>query len=239
MSTLLIRCAGPLQSWGTRSRFSERDTEREPSKSGIIGMLCAALGRERSEALDDLAALRMGVRVDKEGVLLRDFHTAKDVMRASGGKTQDTVLSNRYYLMDAIFLVGLEGDIELLQKLEAAIKAPIWPIFLGRKACQPGLPVNLKGGGIRAEPSLEDALKSEPDLWKQRKFSHREIGEKVFRRRLVIECLPGEEGEIRQDVPLSFMLKDRHFAVRRVYTDWIEAETAAEPEKEKEVRTCI
>ena len=34
MSTLLMRLAGPMQSWGTQSRFTVRDTGREPSKSG-------------------------------------------------------------------------------------------------------------------------------------------------------------------------------------------------------------
>ena len=73
MPTLLLRLAGPMQSWGTTSRFDERDTQLEPSKSGVIGLLCAALGRDRAESVDDLAALRMGVRVDREGVPMRDF----------------------------------------------------------------------------------------------------------------------------------------------------------------------
>ena len=34
MMSVLLRLEGPLQSWGTRSRFNHRDTEREPSKSG-------------------------------------------------------------------------------------------------------------------------------------------------------------------------------------------------------------
>jgi CRISPR system Cascade subunit CasD len=66
---LLIPCVGPMQSWGTRSRFQERDTEREPSKSGLIGLICAALGRDRNETVEDLAALKMAVRVDREGKL--------------------------------------------------------------------------------------------------------------------------------------------------------------------------
>lgn len=44
MSTLLMRLAGPLQSWGTTSRFDQRDTGKEPSKSGVIGLMAAALG---------------------------------------------------------------------------------------------------------------------------------------------------------------------------------------------------
>ena len=45
MMTLLLRLAGPMQSWGTASKFRERDTGREPSKSGVVGLLAAALGR--------------------------------------------------------------------------------------------------------------------------------------------------------------------------------------------------
>ena len=65
MATLLLRLQGPMQAWGVQSRFGVRDTGREPSKSGLIGLLCAALGREREAPLDDLASLNMGVRIDK------------------------------------------------------------------------------------------------------------------------------------------------------------------------------
>lgn len=43
MSTLLLRLAGPMQSWGTDSKFDVRRTGREPSKSGVIGLVAAAL----------------------------------------------------------------------------------------------------------------------------------------------------------------------------------------------------
>jgi len=43
MPTLLLRLAGPMQSWGLSSRFTIRDTSLEPSKSGVLGLLCAAL----------------------------------------------------------------------------------------------------------------------------------------------------------------------------------------------------
>ena len=74
MSTLLLRLAAPLQAWGINSKFDIRKTEREPSKSGVVGLLAAALGRRRDESLDDLAALKFGIRSDKEGELLKDFH---------------------------------------------------------------------------------------------------------------------------------------------------------------------
>ena len=78
MATLLLRLAAPLQSWGADSKFEIRKTNREPTKSGVIGLLAAALGlrRDETEALQRLNRLRFGVRVDQEGSLLVDFHTA-------------------------------------------------------------------------------------------------------------------------------------------------------------------
>lgn len=104
MAVLLLRLAAPLQSWGNDdSKFETRKTWREPSKSGVIGMIAAALGYKRyeTEKILELNKLRFGVRVDREGKLLRDFHTAK-----SSDKDK-TYVTYRYYLADAIFLVGL------------------------------------------------------------------------------------------------------------------------------------
>src|SRR4030043_150082 len=92
MAVLLIRLCGPMQSWGTQSRFSNRDTELEPSKSGVIGLLCAALGKPRDEreaqippSINELSALKMGVRVDREGAVKCDYHTALNVKVAKAG----------------------------------------------------------------------------------------------------------------------------------------------------------
>jgi CRISPR system Cascade subunit CasD len=148
MATLLMRLQGPLQSWGTTSRFDERDTQLEPSKSGVLGLVCAALGRDRSEPVDDLAALRMGVRVDREGVPMRDYQTATGVLIATGkADLRRTVVSPRFYLADAAFLVGLEGEDEsLLARIHNALRAPVWPLALGRKSFVPGMPVWLADG---------------------------------------------------------------------------------------------
>jgi CRISPR-associated protein Cas5/CasD subtype I-E len=135
MSVLLLRLTGPMQSWGIQSRFTVRDTGLEPSKSGVIGLLCAALGRPRHESVADLAALHMGVRVDREGRMACDYHTARDVLRAdTKSGRQETVVSYRYYLADADFLVALDGNHDLLGTLHAAVEAPKWPLYLGRKS---------------------------------------------------------------------------------------------------------
>jgi CRISPR system Cascade subunit CasD len=200
MDTLLIRLIGPMQSWGVQSRFGIRDTGRDPSKSGVIGLLCAALGRPRSAPVHDLANLRMGVRVDCEGALAVDYHTAQDVYRASGS-IKPTELSRRYFLENAAFLVGLEGPKSLLQSLHAALQNPHWMLFLGRKAFVPGAPVWLKDG-LRCEETLETALQHYPLLASTQE-------EKL---RLILEDPGGEQ--VRPDVPISFA--DRQFSNRRV-----------------------
>lgn len=108
MPTLLLRMRSPMMSWGDHSRFTIRDTRREPTKSAVVGLLCAALGRSRWEPVHDLAALKMGVRVNQEGVVQCDYHTVMDGIKSSGSKG-DTVISQRYYVADADYLVGLES----------------------------------------------------------------------------------------------------------------------------------
>jgi len=190
MHTILLRLAGPMQSWGTRSRFTERDTELEPSKSGVLGLLCAALGIDRSVwdkplqpckfTLEQLSKLRMGVRVDREGILQREFQTAGmafggqdrvGIRRADGGlEKKDVACSNRYYLADAVFLVGLEGeDADLLTSVFESLNNPTWPLFLGRKSYVPSPEVYLPVGvgvpdGLRPNEDLETALVNYPFL---------------------------------------------------------------------------
>jgi len=163
MATLLLRLAGPMQAWGTISRFDERDSGMEPSKSGVIGMICAALGRDRSLPVDDLAALRMAVRVEREGLLMRDYQTATGVLLATGKPdAKRTVVSPRFYLSDAVFLVGLEGDGSLLSSIHSALQRPVWPLSLGRKAMPPSLPVWLPEGVQQSD--LLTVLRSWPRL---------------------------------------------------------------------------
>ena len=85
MATLLLRFAAPLQSWGINSKFDRRDTYNAPTKSGIIGLLGAALGLQRNETTEFKKLtdnLRIGIRVDKEGVLLRDYQTVQSKKHA-------------------------------------------------------------------------------------------------------------------------------------------------------------
>lgn len=201
MATLLLQLAGPMQSWGTTSRFDERDTQLEPSKSGVLGLVCAALGRDRTEPVDDLARLQMGVRVDREGVLMRDFQTATGVMIATGkSDLKRTVVSPRYYLADAAFLAGLEGDDPLLlARIHDALRNPVWPLALGRKSFPPGHPVWLTDGLLKTD--LKTALSSAPRIAEPLpEHQDRPL-------RLILEH--PREGAVRLDQPIA------PFALRR------------------------
>jgi CRISPR system Cascade subunit CasD len=195
-----------------------RDTGLEPSKSGVIGLLCAAFGidREDDEGLRPLASLRMGVRVDREGSLQVDYHTAQNVLMANG-KIKNTELSNRYYLANAVFLVGLESeDLALLERLQASLHKPVWALFLGRKSFTPSEPIPLEDG-LRNGETLEQALMSYPSLRKPDK-------EKL---RVVLEDNGGPI--VRTDQPISFSRERRKFAPRRVSVTFYDA---PEPIKE-------
>lgn len=214
MATLLLRLQGPLQSWGTSSRFDERDTQLEPSKSGVLGLVCAALGRDRSEPVEDLAGLRMGVRVDREGVPMRDYQTATGVLIATGKPDlKRTVVSPRFYLADAAFLVGLQGDDEkLLEKVHGALRAPVWPLSLGRKSFVPGCPVWLPDG-LSALP-LVQALQSYPRLAQAQRV------DKQKPLRCVLE--DPAEGAVRLDQPVA-PFAERRFGPRLVKTEVVYA----------------
>ncbi len=155
MSTLLLRLAAPLQAWGLDSKFNIRKTGNVPSKSGVIGLLAAALGRGRDESVADLAALRFGVRVIRPGQLLCDYHTVSRNPNPSSAHNETDYVTKRYYLSDAVFVVGFEGSDEVfMNALEAALHRPAYPLFLGRRSCPPTLPVSL---GV-VDHELETAL---------------------------------------------------------------------------------
>lgn len=208
MSTLLLRLAGPMQSWGMKGRFTRRTTELQPTKSGIVGLLAAAVGRRRTDPVEDLAGLRMGVRVEQPGRLLRDFQTASRV-----GVTAP--LSYRYYLSDAIFLAAVEGSEELLSGIESALYAPKFPLYLGRRAFPPAGELSL---GVHAQ-TMPEVLATTP--WKASKMVMRSTSSPEVTLRVVRDTEPDEEStDVIEDVPISFDPNRRLFGSRPVVEYW-------------------
>jgi CRISPR system Cascade subunit CasD len=220
MPTLLLRLAGPMQSWGTTSRFDQRDTGKEPSKSGVIGLLAAALGIDRGDwpGLEPLARLQMAVRHDRSGTLKQDYQTAgcaatDTIIKADGKPSANGVVSRRQYLADAAFLVGLEGaGVELLKRIEERLRDPVWLLFLGRKSYVPSEPVWVDDG-LQDAPLL-DVLRRWP--WIAERRAWEQPPEK-----LLVSCESDDgSGTLRMDQPLSsFVL--RRFGARFVRSWWI------------------
>lgn len=78
MSTAVvgIRLEAAMQAWALAARGTHRDCYARPTKSGVIGLVANALGRDFADPIGDLAALRFGVRVDRPGQLEIDYHTS-------------------------------------------------------------------------------------------------------------------------------------------------------------------
>lgn len=204
MYTLLLRLSAPLQSWGIDSLYDNRDTDYYPSKSGVIGMIAAALGLLREDPLDKLTGMKFGVRIDAQGEYINDFQIT------NMGEKLNLNLSQRAYLSDAAFLAGFcTDDIKLLKEIEYGIKHPKFIIFLGRKSCPPTQPVFLK----IVEKELYQALLDEEWImpeWRQ-EMLHRK--NKNIKLRIFIE---DGKGMLKKDVPLSFNSCNRKYGYRYV-----------------------
>ncbi|MET9111940.1 type I-E CRISPR-associated protein Cas5/CasD [Streptomyces zhihengii] len=165
MTGFLLQVGGPLQAWGEHSSFTDRDTLSHPTRSGLLGMMAAALGITRHDAtlsggkagapasFDELSRLRFTVRHDRPGSRLRDFHTVggglpanRTAPTAKGGRRPPgagTIVTERHYVTDAVFTVavtapGAPNGSRLLGTCAHALEAPRWPLHLGRRSCPPG-----------------------------------------------------------------------------------------------------
>jgi CRISPR system Cascade subunit CasD len=208
----LLRLEGPLQAWSAQGKLGIRDTEREPTKSGVLGLVGAALGMPRHDesGLAELVSLQMGVRVDRAGVLLHDYHTAGGgTFRGKDYYVQGTshcVPTHRYYLQGASFVAALEGHDALVSRIALALRSPRYPPFLGRRSCPPAVPLLIGVVDGSGREALEKAaLALEPDRGPYR---------------LVLES-PSGDGDERYDVPLSFAPIERRYGTRYVTTEWV------------------
>ena len=219
MTGLLLRLAGPLQSWGEHSTFADRDTLRYPTRSGITGIFAAAQGLRRGEPLDRYAPLTLTVRIDRPGVLLADFHTTggglprgRTVPTAEGGRRAEgkaTIVTRRMYLSDAVFTVAVEGPGQLIGDLAAALRSPRWQPYLGRRSCPPDQPLLLRAAGRPgpgALPARAAARASGPTS------TARSARTSSPRNR------PAPAGTLTEvaDVPVTFSRHDRRYQLRTI-----------------------
>ncbi len=163
---LALLLDGPMQSWGHASRFDRRTTALHPTRSGVLGLIAAAMGIDK-HAPDEADQIRRFERLRVTTVALgrkdrwnhdlpmrrlEDYHTVTGIRRASGKVAADaTVQTYRHYLLDARFGVLIEGPPALLDEIATALRDPKWGVWFGRKSCLPASPVLAAGPGPRGE----------------------------------------------------------------------------------------
>ena len=209
---LALYLDSPMQAWGYQSRFNRRTSLPYPTKSGVLGILCAALGVPKSDVdtLRELAALNMEVLSLHMSSRWIDYHTvgggyepgSPNIPRiADGTRQKNAAITFREYLADAKFGVFLSGNNDLLKRCDSALRNPKWGIWLGRKACIPTSPV---AQGIFS--TQEEAI----NHFKQ--ISKGDI------QRCITDVEDFENGtDTLPDLPLNFAT--REFSVRRVCVD--------------------
>lgn len=211
MKTILLKFAGPMQSWGTDSHFETRHTDLYPSKSAAIGLIGAALGIRRDDkSICDFDSLKFAVRVDQEGSLLKDYHIARKYK--TSGDIEGTYVTDRYYLEDAVFVVAISHeDDNFIEKIYEALKRPYFQMFLGRRSI-PVLADFILGNfdcDIRA--ALEKCEWQAKDYYKKR-YNTSQKSLDVYCDKGVFDNADREI--LRQDKVISFSKKNRQFSFR-------------------------
>ncbi|MCI6272639.1 MAG: type I-E CRISPR-associated protein Cas5/CasD [Erysipelotrichaceae bacterium] len=209
MKTILLKFAGPMQSWGTSSHFETRHTDFYPSKSAIIGVISASLGYKRNddEKIRELNKISFGVRVDQQGFLMRDYHIAK---KNKKNDKFETFVTNRYYLEDAVFVVAISGENELINKIENALHYPYFQPFMGRRSLPLPADFIVAVTNKTIIESLNDCEWQAAE-WNKKKNSDKRF---VCLDLYVDHNLADGISNMRKDNVVSFSQKERKFTMR-------------------------
>lgn len=222
-AALAIYLDSPLQSWGCGSKFQQRGTESHPTKSGVVGMFCAAAGATRGsererEIISALSGSKFSVwevsskNTGGASTRIEDFHTIgggynredpADKLRISqkaDGGVGETVVTRRDYLAQAKFIAVITGETETVKKISDTLEDPAWGIWFGRKSCIPASPL-LPTVGRDMKEALSTILGR----------LESEVGPRVVQDD---ETIGGGGGWRQNDEPVSYL--ERTFHTRKV-----------------------
>lgn len=184
---LLFQLYGPMSSWGDVAVGESRVSAALPGRSALLGMLGAAAGLKRTneDQLDSLSAsVRFAVLALSTGHFMRDYHTVQvppaSALKKRPARTRrdelavpkselGTILSSRDYRGDGLYRIAVEntarGDFSL-EWLQQALLEPVFPLYLGRKACPPALPLQpqiIAAGSVLE--AFQKAAFDHPETW--------------------------------------------------------------------------
>lgn len=207
---LIFGLTASLGAMGELAGHERRGALLWPGRSTVIGLMGAALGIRRDGDFSALEALEVTVGVYDSGAPLRDYHTIETVpsaamkspnsrpeaLRVARGRT-NTSITLRDYRAGPLYGVAVAGC--GLEPLAAALNAPVFTLYLGRKSC----PLAAPPGARLVEAEGPEAALAQLILppWRQGAQLHS----------LIVE---DETGEVVHD-----RATDRacwHFAPRRV-----------------------
>ncbi|MGW0969886.1 type I-E CRISPR-associated protein Cas5/CasD [Streptomyces sp. NPDC002516] len=240
MSGLLLRLAGPLQSWGERSAFTPvRDTAPFPTRSALVGLFAAAAGISRDDSgrdggIDRYDGLRITVRVDRPGVRLIDYHTvgggqpkARTAATSGGSNKGAAVITRRHYLSDAVFVVAVSAEDDTISRLADALRRPHWAPYLGRRSCMPDEPFVLRSHVDNPENELLTAVPlSRPVPARRDGDTDDTVPVEFLHERPPADAtsLSADSFDV-SDLPVSFAPHGRSHGVRHLYrsVEWLPA----------------
>ncbi|MFB7337753.1 type I-E CRISPR-associated protein Cas5/CasD [Streptomyces adustus] len=228
MSGLLLRLAGPLQSWGERSAFTAvRDTAPFPTRSALIGLFAAAEGIGRDVGgIDRYDDLSITVRVDRPGLRMIDYHTvgggqpkARTAATSGGSNKGAAVITKRHYLSDAVFVVAVSGADETVTRLAEALRRPHWAPYLGRRSCVPDEPFVLRSHINNVEDELLTGVPlSCPSPAHRDGDTVATVPIEFLREQLLAGAASPQADSIDvNDMPVSFAQHGRSHGTRRLY----------------------
>lgn len=224
---LVFTLAAPMGSFGDLAGHERRGTALWPGRSAILGLIAAAQGvrREDTAGQEGLKVWKMAVATLAKGTPLRDFHTAQPVpsarIRQPNSRREalaalkpgdNPVITYRDYLSDCLFAVALWGG--EMNSLAAALRHPVFTLYLGRKSCPLSLP--LSPLVTEAETPVEALARAKTPPWAK-------DAEPLA---IASDPFEGAEGrvETRWDEPLDRSLW--HFAPRPVVHVPVRGESA-------------
>lgn len=226
MKTVLLKFAGPLQSWGTDSHFEIRHTDRHPSRSAVIGLIASSLGYRRGEddAIQALNRVQFAVRVDQPGHVISDYQTAHKYKYNPDPVLERTYVTHREYLEDAVFVAAVGSDDEQqIEDISSALQNPYFQPFEGKRCCP--LTADSFLGCIDADvlTALEQTPWQAGEWYQKRNMRSTEPGKDAEESENGIRCQVYADAELvpdyamyalRRDVPISFSMEQRRFQLR-------------------------
>ena len=238
---VVMLLTAPLQSWGGPAPgIYERPTETMPSLSGVIGIIANALGRRRTESIEDVAVgADLAVRADRPGRLLCDFHTigtpGRYALASNTGKQlANPVVTDRFYLSDAAFLAVYTPPPDGLSATDVldALANPARPLYLGRRSCPPAERVAVTTAAssqtpeeilstaklLRSPPRANVPTLSDADYYEATDGDHGEVSVTALVEMTAPAGSDPLRASIRKDAPETFDPRRLYHLDRRVVT---------------------